>query len=259
MEQQETNRENAWVESKLARLAAGGEWEPNAAAALRRAHGLRQARLSERRSRARRALAGGAIVATMTAGAMAFPEPRVLASRCVDACAAEMQDWREFAEAHVRFFHRHFDALHEAVFGRPLPRQMAPAFALETTDGGTLDLHALRGNVVAVNFWATWCVPCREELPLLDSLEEKYRERGLRVVGVGMDEGGFRALRPFLAHHAVRFPVLGGNEEVAKSYGIDQLPVTVLIDRRGRRAKVLEGKLERGAVEAAINQLLAEK
>lgn len=121
--------------------------------------------------------------------------------------------------------------------------QVAPALTLDRLDGGTLSLEALRGKVVMLNIWATWCAPCRVEMPSMQLVYDEYRDRGFEVVAVSVDEdpglrqpdGAIRGMvADFVERYGLTFPVLvdptGGTERL---YGVDALPTTFLIDRDG--------------------------
>ncbi|CAN5363454.1 hypothetical protein BH24GEM3_BH24GEM3_14980 [soil metagenome] len=112
----------------------------------------------------------------------------------------------------------------------------APAFAAATLDGDTLSLAALQGEAVLLNIWATWCLPCREEMPGLQRLHEELGEQGLRVVGVSIDSrGASRDVRDFLASHGISFTILHDPEErVTRAFRTTGVPETFLIDRQGR-------------------------
>ena len=116
-----------------------------------------------------------------------------------------------------------------------LPRigEAAPAFSLPTLAGRSIRLSALRGKVVFLDFWASWCVPCRDEFPVLQRLHERYRERGLRVVGVTVDQDASNA-RGFLDRARARFLILhDANREVAEKYSPPSMPTSFVIDREG--------------------------
>lgn len=109
----------------------------------------------------------------------------------------------------------------------------APDFTLKSRSGENIRLSELRGNVVMVNFWASWCGPCRQEMPLLDDLYQKYRDYGFELLGVNVDEKQSDAER-MLERIPVSFPVLfDPNSTVSKEYGVDAMPSTLLIDRDG--------------------------
>jgi len=114
-----------------------------------------------------------------------------------------------------------------------LTGQSAPDFALKSSTGENLRLSEYRGDVVMVNFWATWCGPCRQEMPLLDELYSRYERVGFSLLGVNIDDDSSKAMN-MAAELGVSFPVLfDDRKEVSKLYEVEAMPVTVLIDREG--------------------------
>jgi peroxiredoxin len=114
------------------------------------------------------------------------------------------------------------------------PSALAPDFTLRTMDGPNLRLQEQRGRVVLVNFWATWCGPCRQEMPHLNRLYEKYRSSGFVLLGVNIDEDS-RVATEVAAKLALKFPVLlDTDKKVSRLYDMSAMPATVLIDRDGR-------------------------
>jgi peroxiredoxin len=114
-----------------------------------------------------------------------------------------------------------------------LTGQSAPDFALKSSSGENLRLSEYRGDVVMVNFWATWCGPCRQEMPLLDELYSRYQRVGFSLLGVNIDDNQAKAMN-MVTELGVSFPVLfDSRKEVSKLYEVDAMPVTVLIDREG--------------------------
>jgi cytochrome c biogenesis protein CcmG, thiol:disulfide interchange protein DsbE len=112
-------------------------------------------------------------------------------------------------------------------------RPPAPAFDLPRFDGGTLALSSLRGQYVLVNFWASWCIPCRDEAPLLERAWREYRNRGLMVVGVNIQDLEPEA-RKFIAQFKVSYPnVRDRDGRVSRAYGITGVPESFFIDRKG--------------------------
>jgi len=110
----------------------------------------------------------------------------------------------------------------------------APDFTLQTLEGRTVTLSALRGQVVFLNFWATWCPPCREEMPSIERLYRALRDQGLVVLAVDVDESPERVAK-FVKDFRLGFPVLlDAGSHVFSSYGAPGLPTTILIDRQGR-------------------------
>ncbi len=116
-------------------------------------------------------------------------------------------------------------------------RKPAPDFTLQDGEGKSIKLSDLRGKVVVLNFWATWCGPCGLEIPWFIEFEKQYKSRGLEIVGVSMDEDGWKAIKPYVASHKLNYRVLLGNDSVGQLYGgVDSLPTTFVIDREGRLA-----------------------
>jgi len=116
----------------------------------------------------------------------------------------------------------------------PLADAVAPDFTLRGADGRNVRLDELRGQVVLVNFWATWCGPCREEMPRLETLYEKYRKSGFVLLGVNVDDDPHAALAT-ASKLNVSFPVLlDTDKKVSKLYGLETMPSTVVIDRDGK-------------------------
>src|SRR6266853_5573477 len=115
-------------------------------------------------------------------------------------------------------------------------RKPAPDFALQDATGKTVKIKNYRGKVVLLDFWATWCTGCKKEIPWFSEFQRTYGAKGFAVVGVSLDEGGWNVLKPFLAENKVPYRMLLGDEPTAKRYGIENLPDTFLIDRKGRVA-----------------------
>jgi peroxiredoxin len=112
--------------------------------------------------------------------------------------------------------------------------EQAPGFSLESRDGSAVSLDDLRGQVAMINFWATWCGPCREEMPHLEALYQRYADLGFAVLGVNVEEDATGA-DAFLAETPVSFPVLfDPQNEVSELYEVIAMPSTVLVDRAGK-------------------------
>jgi peroxiredoxin len=144
-------------------------------------------------------------------------------------------------------------------------RKTAPGFSLTNADGKSLNLADYRGKVVLLDFWATWCGGCKLEIPWYMEFDEKYKGHGLAVIGVSMDEDGWKAVRPFLARErdpetggktAMKYPVVIGNDGLAKEYNMTSMPMTLLIDRKGRIALSHTGVVNKADFEGHIQQLL---
>ena len=116
-------------------------------------------------------------------------------------------------------------------------RKIAPDFTLSDANGQSVKLSDYRGKVVLLDFWATWCGPCQIEIPWFIEFEQQYKSKGLEVVGVSMDEDGWKAVKPYIAEHKLNYRILLGDETVGALYGgLDALPTTFLLDREGRFA-----------------------
>ena len=122
-----------------------------------------------------------------------------------------------------------------------LEGQTAPDFALKSSTGENMRLSEYRGDVVMVNFWATWCGPCRQEMPLLDELYQRYSRVGFNLLGVNLDDDSRRAMQ-MIEELGVNFPVLfDARKQVSELYDVDAMPVTVIIDRGGTVRYVHQG------------------
>ncbi len=134
--------------------------------------------------------------------------------------------------------------------------QPAPDFALPSALGENLRLSEYRGDVVMINFWATWCGPCRQEMPLLDELYTRYQRVGFSLLGVNIDDDSTRAVA-MIRDLGVNFPVLfDADKEVSKLYAVEAMPVTVLVDREGTVRYVHNG-YKPGYEEKYLDQIRA--
>jgi cytochrome c biogenesis protein CcmG/thiol:disulfide interchange protein DsbE len=125
--------------------------------------------------------------------------------------------------------------------------------------GGSWRLSDHRGQVVLINYWASWCAPCRQETPGLIDLARDYRYKGLSIVGVSMDEGGKPAVESFLSEFHLPYPVLMPDLASPAAPAIDALPTTVLVDRNGRAAKSYIGAVKESEFRADVDRLLSEQ
>ena len=136
-------------------------------------------------------------------------------------------------------------------------RKPAPDFALKDADGKVVHLSDYRGKVVLLDFWATWCGPCKIEIPWFMDMQRQNKDRGFEVVGVAMDDEGWEAVKPFVSKIGVNYRVVIGNDTTAQLYGgVDALPTTFLIDRTGRIAAVHIGLTSKKDFEDGVEQLL---
>lgn len=137
-------------------------------------------------------------------------------------------------------------------------REAAPEFSLEDSSGQIAKLSSYRGKVLVLDFWATWCHGCKEEIPWFAGFHQKYRARGVRVVGISLDEDGWKAVRPFVKTASIPYRIVLGNDDVSRKYKIEQMPDTFIIDRRGRIAAKYTGLVDKEDVDAKIRALLSE-
>jgi peroxiredoxin len=136
-------------------------------------------------------------------------------------------------------------------------RKAAPEFALKDADGRTVRLADYKGKVILLDFWATWCGPCKIEIPWFVEFERKHKDRGFAVIGVSMDEEGWEIVKPFTSKMGVNYRMLLGDDSTAQLYGgVEALPTTFLIDREGRVAAVHVGLASKSDFENGIEHLL---
>ncbi|OOZ39548.1 redoxin [Solemya pervernicosa gill symbiont] len=110
----------------------------------------------------------------------------------------------------------------------------APDFTLKSSSGENLKLSEYRGNVVMINFWASWCAPCRQEMPLIDALHQRYEKLGFTVLGINVDSDSSAAIK-WLKEQPVSFPILFDSENsVSQGYQVAAMPSTVMVDRDGK-------------------------
>jgi cytochrome c biogenesis protein CcmG/thiol:disulfide interchange protein DsbE len=149
---------------------------------------------------------------------------------------------------------------HSAVPPGKLQGRSAPDFSLPTTTGQTMKLSELQGKAVLLNFWATWCEPCKVEMPWFVELQKKYGPQGLQVIGVAMDDASPGDISAFAQKMGVNYPILIGKEEVGAQYGgIEYLPSTFYISRNGKVIDHAFGLVSRSEIEANIEKALTQQ
>jgi peroxiredoxin len=137
--------------------------------------------------------------------------------------------------------------------------QTAPDFELTSLEGKKVHLSDYRGKAVLLNFWATWCEPCKIEMPWFVQLEKQYGPEGLQVVGVAMDDTSEQEIARFAKDMGVNYPVLLGKESVGDAYGgVIHLPTTFYIDRSGKIVDRVEGLHSRHDIEESVKEALAQ-
>jgi len=134
--------------------------------------------------------------------------------------------------------------------------EKAPDFALQDLSGKNVRLSDLKGKVVLLEFWATWCGPCRESIPEMEKLHKNYRDKGLVVLGVSMDASGMEVVRSFARDQGISYSVLQGNNEIADQYMVRVIPVVYLVNKEGMIARHYVGGTDGGILEKDIKALL---
>ena len=151
------------------------------------------------------------------------------------------------------------NALPPAPAGSASEFEPAPPLSAQTVDGKTLSLSDYKGKVVLVDFWATWCDPCKEEIPVLVKMQERLKDKGFVILGVSMDEEGATAVKKFIAKHPITYPVILNNGERApKGWVVPGLPTAYLIGRDGTVRTRWFGEKDPVELELAVNVALAK-
>lgn len=133
-----------------------------------------------------------------------------------------------------------------------------PDFSIQSMDGGDVTNADIEDKVVLLNFWATWCGPCKIEMPWFVEFQRKFKDRGFTVLAVSLDEDGWEPVREFADHHQFNFPVLMGDDQVSQDFGgIYVLPTTLLVSRQGKVVFRHQGLVSKAIYEEQIEALLA--
>jgi thiol-disulfide isomerase/thioredoxin len=145
--------------------------------------------------------------------------------------------------------------------GNPSPsaesKTLAPSWQLSDVDGKPVKLSDFKGKVVILDFWATWCPPCRMEIPGFVAIQKKYADKGFTVIGVSVDEEGPSAVKPVVIELEVNYPIVVADAKIVSDYGgIEVIPTTFIIDRQGDISSVHEGFTDRATFEGQIQSLL---
>jgi cytochrome c biogenesis protein CcmG, thiol:disulfide interchange protein DsbE len=143
----------------------------------------------------------------------------------------------------------------------PRQGQPAPDFKVVSTSGQTITQENYRGHVLILDFFATWCQPCRLSIPHLVEMNRKYGRQGLQILGLSADDGGERAVKEFTDEFRVNYPLALAGDSTTVDFGVRSVPIMFLIDKKGRIAEVYRGYSNEMArsLEQSIKRLLAEK
>jgi thiol-disulfide isomerase/thioredoxin len=134
---------------------------------------------------------------------------------------------------------------------------MAPAFAVKTVDGKTLKLSDLRNKPVIVDFWATWCGPCRASMPDLNDMHARYGAKGLTVVGLSVDETGPAPVKRFASQLGVKFTIAMANDDILDAYGpIRSIPTTFFINRKGEIVRRVIGRIDSETMNNYVQEIM---
>ena len=166
------------------------------------------------------------------------------------------------AQPHVAVLDQSNQTVQQDVESEGLPNlrgKKAPAFTLKTQDGRKVSLADYKGKAVLVNFWATWCVPCKLEMPWFVDLRKQYAAQGFEILGVNEDEAKDHGqIGKFTRKIGVNYPILLGSDATAKSYGgVDVLPTSFYVGRDGKVVEEAAGLISRDEIEANIKKALA--
>jgi peroxiredoxin len=135
-------------------------------------------------------------------------------------------------------------------------RKAAPDFTLNDTQGRPVTLSELKGKVVLLDFWATWCPACQSEIPWYVEFAKKYKDKGLVVIGVSMDKDGLKVVQPYMQQKQMDYTVALGDDNLVVPFGLKTIPVTMLIDRDGKIAVAHTGVVDKDNFEGHIQELL---
>jgi thiol-disulfide isomerase/thioredoxin len=136
-------------------------------------------------------------------------------------------------------------------------QKKAANFALKSAEGKTFELNKYHGKIVIVNFWATWCGPCRREIPDFIELYRKYKGQGLEIIGISVDEDGWESVTPYVKESGINYPIVLQDDKVVKNYGsFSGIPTTFIVDGNGTILFEQTGTMTKAQLESKIKPLL---
>ena len=139
----------------------------------------------------------------------------------------------------------------------PVTPRPAPGWELKDVDGKPVNFSRFKGKVVVLDFWATWCGPCRSEIPGYVKLQDKYKDKGLVIIGVSLDQAGPEVVKKFIGDFHLNYQVVMGDDAVVEAFGgVDGIPTTFLIDRTGTIRDKKVGAMETSEYEKVLLQYL---
>jgi len=175
-----------------------------------------------------------------------------------DVKATRTHEGREYGFCSLKCA-KTFDA-DPAAFVPPVLPRSAPAFSLKDMNGGPISNESLKGRVVLLDFWATWCAPCLKSMPELQALHAKYAERGFAVVGISIDEGGPAKVKKFIGAKRITYPIAmdAAKDPAWDAFRVKAVPAAYLLDREGRIVAQWTGApADMAQLEAKLEELLA--
>jgi thiol-disulfide isomerase/thioredoxin len=162
-----------------------------------------------------------------------------------------------FVVALMLYFGYHQARKRPGLPGASFTQSLAPDFSLDSLDGKSMRLSDFRGKAVLLNFWATWCGPCKIEMPWFVDLQKQYGSQGLQIIGVAMDDGSKEDIAKFAKDMGVNYPILIGKESVGDQYGgVPALPETFLVGRDGKIVDKIIGLRGKSEIEDSIKKAL---
>jgi thiol-disulfide isomerase/thioredoxin len=144
-------------------------------------------------------------------------------------------------------------------FAEPVEPTPAPAWKLLDVDGHEVNFDQFKGKVVVIDFWATWCTPCRAEIPGYIALQEKYRAKDLVIIGMSVDRQGPKVVKKFMSDHKMNYVVVMADDDVQSAFGdMPGIPTTFIIDREGRIRDRKVGAMDAATYEQTLLKYLDE-